>query len=441
MGKKIKILAFVILSCMLLGPNVLANSAIKSWSGADGHNTAVMTEDCPVICQHEDLVFDIPVSYQTEEDYFRKDREASVSATYTLHNPTEQAVDVRLAFPFGKSPYYVDYHSITENELLETYSILRNGENLEYKVRQTLAIGDFKVSEDIARLRDSYNQEGFFTPEQKIYLVTYEIDGTERDISLTLPDDNSYRIMDSSYKSLSRKDGSVTLTYHVRDGKQAKTIYICGANVGNRDWDSAGVKFISAKEMTFLDFTHNMYHDSLISDVDWFNIWADYCNHYGASNVFDFPSEILRYTMRWLEYSLHFEAGETLTNTVKAPIYPDIDSFYHPSVFTYHYLLTPASGWASFGDLDITVKTPDFLIRDNTFTKGEGQYTKHEDSLPKSELSFALCSVEKPERPGDTYSNIVILFLLGSFVLFVILIVLLIVLIKKIRKMKKRNRK
>ena len=436
MGKRIKILAFVVLSCMLL-----ANSAIKSWSGADGHNTVVMSEDCPVICQHEDLVFNIPASFQSESDFFQNHEELSVSATYTLHNPTSESVDVRLVFPFGRSPYYVDYYSLPADELLKSYSILKNGENLEYKVRQTLAIGDFKVSDDIARLRDSYNQEGFFTPEQKLYVVTYEIDGSERDIALTLPDDNTYRLMDSSYKSLSRKDGSLTMTFHVRDGKQAKTLYFFGENVGNRDWDSAGVKYVSAKEMTFLDFTHNMYHDSLISDVDWFNIWADYCNHYGESNVFDFTSDILRYTMRWLEYSLHFEAGETLTNTVKAPIYPDIDSFYHPSVFTYHYLLSPAAGWASFGDLDITVKTPDYLIRDNTFTKGERQYTRHEDSLPKSELAFTLCSVEKPDKPGDTYSNIIILFLLGSLVLFIILIVVLIVLIKKIRKMRKRDRK
>ena len=439
MGRRIKLLGFIVLSCLLLTSNVLANSAIKSWSGSDGHNTVVMSEDCPVICQHEDLVFDIPVSFDNESDYFENHDGMSVSATYTLYNPTSQAVDVRLAFPFGDFSYYISYFSNDEVEDLKNYSILKNGEPLEYKVRQTLSIGKFKVEDDVARLRDEYSNEGFFTPEQKIYAVTYEIDGVERDVSLTLPDDMSFRIMDSSYNSFNRKDGKITLTYHVGDGKQTKIIYFCGTNMGNTEWDSAGVSYVSSKEMSFLDFTHSINHDSLINEVDWFNIWADYCNYYGASNVFNFPTDITDFTIRWLEYSLHFEPGETLTNTVKAPIYPDIDSYYHPSVFTYNYLLSPASGWASFGDLDITVKTSDYLIRDNTFTKGEGQYTRHEDSLPKNELSFTICSVEKPDRSGDSYSNIIILFLLGSLLLFILLIVLFIMMIKRIAKKKART--
>ena len=69
--------------------------------------------------------------------------------------------------------------------------------------------------------------------------------------------------------------------------------------------------------------------------------------------------------MRWYEYTLTLEPGQTLTNTVIAPLYPAIDAGYTPSIYTYTYLLSPAKTWAQFGELKIVVNTPYYMTENN----------------------------------------------------------------------------
>ena len=52
--------------------------------------------------------------------------------------------------------------------------------------------------------------------------------------------------------------------------------------------------------------------------------------------------------MRWYEYTLTLEPGQTLKNAVTAPLYPAIDAGYTPSLYSYTYLLSPAKTWAQF---------------------------------------------------------------------------------------------
>ena len=69
--------------------------------------------------------------------------------------------------------------------------------------------------------------------------------------------------------------------------------------------------------------------------------------------------------MRWYEYEITIAPKESIVNTVTAPIYPEIDLNYEPDIYSYTYLLSPASTWASFGEIEIVINTP-FYITDNT---------------------------------------------------------------------------
>ena len=42
--------------------------------------------------------------------------------------------------------------------------------------------------------------------------------------------------------------------------------------------------------------------------------------------------------MRWYEYTLTLEPGQTLKNAVTAPLYPAIDAGYTPNLYSYTYL-------------------------------------------------------------------------------------------------------
>ena len=105
--------------------------------------------------------------------------------------------------------------------------------------------------------------------------------------------------------------------------------------------------------------------------------------------------------MRWYEYTLTLEPGQTLKNAVTAPLYPAIDAGYTPSLYAYTYLLSPAKTWAQFGELEVVVKTPYYMPESGIdgFTKTDGGYALTLPGLPESELTFTLSESETPQPP------------------------------------------
>jgi len=136
--------------------------------------------------------------------------------------------------------------------------------------------------------------------------------------------------------------------------------------------------------------------------------------------------------LRWYEYELSFAAGEILTNSVKAPIYPDINEYYEPALYTYHYLLSPASTWADFSDLNIIVNTKYSMIGNSTFNEEENKYTLHYDRLPEGELSFSLSENASPKHSGDRVFFIVIGIMAGALIVFLFLVKIIIGLIRRL---------
>ena len=114
--------------------------------------------------------------------------------------------------------------------------------------------------------------------------------------------------------------------------------------------------------------------------------------------------------MRWYEYEITVPEGGRVTNTVTAPVFPAIDMGYSPGVYTYNYLLSPASTWAKFGTLDVRINTPFYIYYPSSsydgdagakgWTTVENGYTLNYDALPDGELRFVLCSSESPSRNG-----------------------------------------
>ena len=123
--------------------------------------------------------------------------------------------------------------------------------------------------------------------------------------------------------------------------------------------------------------------------------------------------------MRWYEYTLTPEPGQTLTNTVTAPLYPSFDKEYAPSIYSYTYLLSPAKTWARFGELKIEVNTPYYMTENNQggFSGTEKGYELTLPGLPEKELTFTLS--ESP-NPGRSVS-ITPLFLFAGFTGFVLI--------------------
>ena len=101
--------------------------------------------------------------------------------------------------------------------------------------------------------------------------------------------------------------------------------------------------------------------------------------------------------MRWYEYEFEVPAKTKIINVVTAPMYPSINTQYEPAIHGYTYLLSPAKTWKSFGNLDVEIHTPYYLVDDVLgFTKTDYGYSLSFAGLPDKELEFTLSASETP---------------------------------------------
>ncbi len=405
-----------------------ANSAQTSWSGLSSSGALVTDEQCPVVVEEENLTFNLqnfPSNhYNTYEDFIAYD--GTVTAEYHLFNPADYEVTVNLAFPFGKTPdYYYDYgyeESLPDPAASDTYTITVNGDKVERTLRHTYsyAYSDYDNETDKARLRDGYMSEGLFDPQTPVTVYCYvvSVEGGEyyhyeNAVSPFPQFDNQKTALMLSVNGMDGRNK--VFSNSCRDG-EAFCVYAIGEPIDPMVWSMEGGSCTLTEQYTttLSELALSVYDEATgISQIDWFNAVCDSILEsrrnvvdgfvYYERGSFNMSVENI---MRWYTYSVTIPAGGRATNCVTAPIYPAINTSGTP-YYTYTYLLSPATDWAQFSNLNIKINTPYFLC-DNTlgdFEKGEDGYTLSLAELPDGELAFILSASDIDVRlyRGSTF--------------------------------------
>ena len=142
----------------------------------------------------------------------------------------------------------------------------------------------------------------------------------------------------------------------------------------------------------------------------------------------------------WYEYDLIFKPNEEIVNEVEAPLFPTVYHDYKPLKFGYKYLLTPASTFNEFYNLNIRINTKYILQYSNIegFIKDDNGYSLSLDKLPEEDFNFIL-STKKTSKRDNPYA-ILYLILFGVPILGIILLISIIFfIIKHFRRRKLRN--
>ena len=443
------LMIFLLTSACLIPAS--ANSAVRYWEGSTAYGVMVGEGQCPIQVLHETLTFDIPhfpdyVSANESEQY-----EAKVTADYTLYNPSNEDVTVKLAFPFGQGP---NYHFSSIEDGAEGYGVSLNGQSVEVQLRHTYLWGQFELYNDLPKLRDGYAEDVFYTPELPVTHYVYSLRKTnvtkavQAYAELLIESDLGEKTKIFVPDSISPRDGNgvhiqVDVPYNVK--QQILDVYVIGEplevmpewKLGFRDLSpsfQAEFTLLSTTEMTYYDLTMLEYEENgSVMEKDWYNAITDAFiegkRDFGVASSYHGTLDMTGWLMQWYEYEITVPAGKTVQNSVTAPLFPSIDRGYEPSVYLYNYLLSPATTWASFGTLDVIINTPYYLVNDTaSFEKVEGGYKKHFDSLPAGELSFSLSASEKPKHtfPYQT-AFLILLGIALAVVIFLIVILVLIV--------------
>ncbi len=444
-----------------------ANSAQRHWSGTDSTGALVKDKNCPLVVDKELLTFDVrefPKNYYNSTEEFLA-YTGKVTAEYTFRNPADYTVTATLVFPFGNLPHYGEYiyDSPTDKHIAvsdtEKYGVKVNGKLIKATVRHTLKnIGTpFSLDEDMPKLTDGYISDGFFRPDLPVWVQQYSVEGIGAENQAATA---AFVLREDSSKTRvlwEEKSGIATLKDGIRMSGWTKTgdtltVYIFGEppkdgiawslyeNGACKKKIDGTITLKCSEQMTFWDFVFREYdNNSGISESDWYNAQVAFLNDGSKDWMYGgiYTEKSSFSLMRWYEYTLTLEPGQTLTNTVTAPLYPAIDAGYTPSIYTYSYLLSPAKTWAQFGELKIVVNTPYYMTENNqsSFSGTEKGYELTMPGLPEKELTFTLSEAEHP-RPPKLSIPFNPVFLLAGFVGFVLIggVVIAVLLILKRKK-------
>ena len=408
--------AFCILISFLLCISFIysaqANSAIKSWSGIPGYVISP-GEQCPIILEHELLT----VRIDTFPAPYAGDADADVTAQYTLTNPTNEEIRVRLMFPVGQVPDYGDNSG--------KYGVTVNGAPVKMTRRFSFpTYSRFDTQKELLKLQDAPAEDGFWKTDLPVTIYTFTVTDLPENAKIELNYAGSYPafLFPDVNREIywSEKPNDSTLLFRGVDvfhaavfGGEAEEL-ACSFTDGESGLSLKDVQWSQTEKQAYTLRSFLAAYASAgspVSDTDRFNAAVWWLKNYTG----DTPEGALLYSdsfpflydgeyMEWYEYTLSFSPGETLVNTVSAPFYPDVDARYIPAKYTYNYLLSPAAGWADFGGLDVEIITPFYLLDASLsgFTKTDNGWTLHTDGLPEEELRFTLSEAQKPKRdPQD----------------------------------------
>ena len=349
-------------------------------------------------------------------------------------------------FPFGYYPEYGPEEYDEENQVYKRiddtakFDIKINDKEIKKNLRHSLYYSDFDfdIHKEMSFLIDGYIKDDFYSPELPVTKYVYEISEVDKKLynrevaRIEIPafDGKRRYYLEQSYGFTTNDKGNTRMDINAENGKEIE-LYVMGEPVkdlpkwkfyessSNESKEIKGeIKLKSTSKMTFKEFALTSYDKGgQILESDWYNIIVELYKQATAENsgaifisVYD-TGERLKSLLRWYEYEITLAPGEKITNTIEAPMYPTIDEEYDPDIYRYNYLLSPASTWAKFGNLNVDINTPFFMTENNQsgFTKTQKGYNFKANGLPEGELRFSLSTVEKPERK----SNIGTFYILG----------------------------
>ena len=423
-------LASLLLNLLLAAP-IQANSAQRHWRGTDSTGALVKDKNCPLVVDKELLTFDVqefPKNYYNSIEEFLT-YTGKVTAEYTFRNPADYTVTATLVFPFGNLPHYGEYiydsYTGKHTAAFETdkFGVAVNGKPINTTVRHTLKDRGtpFSLNADMPKLTDGYIADSFFRPDLPVWVQQYSVEGINPEnqaatAAFVLREDlTKTRVLWEEKSGIATLKDGIRISGWIKTG-DTLTVYIFGEppkdgitwslyeNGACKKKTDGNITLKHSEQMTFRDFVFREYDNSSgISESDWYNAQVAFMNDGSKNWMYGgiYTEKSAFSLMRWYEYTMTLEPGQTLTNTVTAPLYPAIDAGYTPSIYTYTYLLSPAKTWAQFVELKIVVNTPYYMTENNQggFLRTEKGYELTLPGLPEKELTFTLSESEHPRAP------------------------------------------
>lgn len=448
-------------SAAVCGGDICAADALAAYDIREGVNgsDAIVDWDgeCPLVIENETLTLHIRDLPATQEEAQKS--ESSVTAEYTLYNPTNEDVTLTLFYPVG-------YQSMNASPQTAECSVTVDGRVLdggtgEIERRYTYyerGYYGFGADPGEALPRSERNTETFYQPSTPVtrYAYTVEVpsDGKGRRSFTFSYDANPRRtqVFSAENGASGVNNGWGEIYRSVDEGRtQEIVIYAIGETpkaVKAGIYSMSGSNALPVAEtgapevstMTFDGLVQAMYAEtdgaeSAMSYLDFYN--ATVCMLTGESADMKLTAglngdAVLENLMLWYEYELYVPAQGRVVNTVSAPLRPDLSAA-DDGRWGFGYLLSPGQRWAEVERFEINIETQFYLESSSLrFLPREGGYTYTKDGLPQGELSVVIARAEREtidtqpyddETPTLTTALILLGVALGAAVIAVVTVI------------------
>ena len=373
--------------------------------------------DGRIVTQSREVVFDVssfPLKYDDYNSINVQDYEASVKVSTVYENVTGKDVVVRAGISVGTRN---DEFSLFNDR----YRITVDGVEIERADRYAYR-GRYAWSEDaeetVSLLRDERRTDGIFDADTVVKEYVYKVCcDTEGEFDLFVKADLSEGLaFFAEGEKYLESDDFIIYRTRARDGDEIKC-YAVGGDMNilfqtEKDGTGAACEAVLAKR-TDKSLAEVADGSCVIGDservrTDWFNLLISYLED-GLSDkdtdpFTDTESFAEKYTVLIKEYSFEIKAGNNVTCTLTAPLFPNIDEQYDPYMYRYEFSAGRNEKYADGYLTRYVINTPYFLTGLPSVEKTEDGYVI-EDKY--SSVCFSLCSDENPKYVGkiNTYGN------------------------------------
>lgn len=419
---------------------------------ADG-STALALERTEIVLDATELPPD--KRYDTEAEYLAYG--ASVSATYTICNPTAQTVTERMLAQVGGDPWYANLPNGTD---AHKYTVEIDGQSVQTQLRYSYTpnIDYYHAPSQLGRrdpatafltcFSDTYVSHPILSPDATVYVYAYvtEYDTSQKDdyfnVTGTLVADPTECVVlacDAWHPS-NAGENKVRFSFPGFN-RENPTIYSIGTDIGEVAWTvdedgerlGASVTLESKTTMTFYELVMQSYDaQDGASEIDYYNAVVAYImsaqTEGTAVTYMGDAVELDAYNLQsWNCFDLTLAPGQSVTVTVKAPLHPSEHSYYSPTVYTYAFAMTVADAWSACGKTSVRIMTNHYLYNADSPTPSLKEYEQTDDGYyweGDADFDYLVISTCEKQKAFDHSIFVLLLYLLVVLVVLFVCVIL-----------------
>ena len=461
------LLLFTLMPMSITPASAMTPSKPTMLYGSDA-NDAQMPQDSSAIIEKQVITFDLNDFPNVNDVESINGYGGSVQSEYIIYNPTDEEISLQIAFPLTSLPSYAE-NGINNYEM-EKYSITVDGKTVNTTTRHVSNYIVDPYNRFMSLVQDEYIDNEFCGPDTTVTKYTFKQTYSEKsygyvgfDIHESETNKSCIYFSDQSW-SCEMPGGRTRIFALAGEGECTYEIYVFGNDLNHtpslkiyesysvEDTEEIGsnIELVGKENITFSDYVFEDYDPDIgISQIDWFNIAATELSHIlenklGIISFYSIKNGLYGNLVGGLVYEITIGPGQKVTNVIKAPIYPSVETKYDPYTYDYSYNLHYYNAEMYIGNIDVNINTTYYLIEgyQDVYEKTDYGYSisvplkevlSEQVSSTRGGFMFTLCEVENPEE-NKTELSLVTKILIAVFILLIIIIVLIVELVKLIIK-------